>query len=247
MIVPNGYLTILEAAGVVSQAIYAGVPDFPVVSKLRQEGFELRDGLAIDRAIEEIWKAVDRRRLRVLAVGGRPRRIVRLSPELTKMIPILRSSRGRGFTFLRPSNPVHHQLVSWFGPLFYEAVLAFPEREVEKLARQVMRVRRAAQKPDGQKKPRGRPSRIAPVQDAIRRVIAQRKWNPTLGMKALTREVNRVGQWPKGASQSTVARALDFLLEQTNDRRFERVRRTRKTAIKTRLRTGSVKHSGAHY
>ena len=37
-VVPNGYLTILQAAEVLSSAMYAGVPDLPVVSQLRKEG-----------------------------------------------------------------------------------------------------------------------------------------------------------------------------------------------------------------
>ena len=44
-----------------------------------------------------------------------------------------------------------------------------------------------------------------------------------MGMKALTRDVNRDGQWPKPVSQDTVTRALDLLHERTQDRRFERV------------------------
>ena len=227
-VLPNGYLTILEAAEVLSRTIYAGVPDLPIVSKLRKNGLDVRDGQATDRAIAELWKAVDKGMLRALVIGGRPRRILRLSPELTKVIPFLRSPRGRGFTFLRSSNPAHSQLASWFGQSFYEAELAFEGTEVEKLARKLMRVRRVAQKADGKKKPRGRPSRIALLQPVIGHVIAQKKWNPTLGMKALTREVNRVGKWPTYVSEDTVARALDLLHEQTRDRRFERVRRERR-------------------
>ena len=80
------------------------------------------------RANAEVWKAVDEGVLRALAIGGRPRRILRLDPELTKMIPTLRSPRGRGFTFLRQSNPAYHQLASWFGPLLHSAVLAFSDQ-----------------------------------------------------------------------------------------------------------------------
>jgi hypothetical protein len=227
-ILPNGYLTILQAAEVLSQAMYAGVPDLPAVSQLRKEGLDVNDGRAIDRAIAELWKAVDGGMLRALAIGGRPRRILRLDPKLTKSIPTLRSPRGRGFTFVRQSNPAYHQLASWFGPLLHTATLAFRETEVQKLARRLMRGRRIAQKIDGQKNPRGRPSRMAIVQPVIRDLIAQRKWNPTMGVKALTREVNRAGKWPQRVSQDTVTRALDLLHEQTKDRRFERVRHRRR-------------------
>ena len=76
-VVPNGHVTVLQA----SEAMYAGVPDLPVVSKLRKEGLGVKEGRATDRAIAEIWKAVDAGTLRALAIGGRPRRIVRLDPK----------------------------------------------------------------------------------------------------------------------------------------------------------------------
>jgi hypothetical protein len=227
-VLPIGYLTILQAADVLLPAMYAGVPDVPVVSRLRKEGLDVGDGPARDRAIEEIWKAVDTGTVRAQAIGGRPRRVVRLSPGLTKSIPTLRSPRGTGFTLLRQSNPTYHELASWFGSLLPTAALAFRETEIQKLARSLMRARRIAQKADGQKNPRGRPSRTAIVQPLINNLIEQRKWNPTMGMKALTREVNRAGKWPQHVSEETVIRALDLMHEQTKDRRFERVRHRRR-------------------
>jgi hypothetical protein len=225
-VLPNGYVTILEAADLLSRALYAGVPDLPVVSRLHKEGLNVRDGQARDRAIAEIWKAADEDRLRAVAIGGRPRRIIRLDPELTKGIPGLRSPRGRGFTSLRQSNPTYQQLASWFGPLLHTAALAFRETEVQKLARRLMRARRIAQKADG-RKIGGRPSYMAIVQPVISQLIATRKWNDTMSMKALTREVNRASKCPRDISDDTVTRALDLLHDQTKDRRYERVRRTR--------------------
>jgi hypothetical protein len=230
-VLPNGYVTILQAAEVLSSAMYAGVPDLPVVSQLRKRGLHVKEGRATDRAIAEIWKAVDAGTLRALAIGGRPRRIVRLDPNLTKSIPMLRSPRGRGFTFLRQSNPTYHELASEFGPLLHRAVPAFREIEIKKLARRLMRARRTALRRDGQNKPVGRPSRMATIQPVISDLVARRKWNPTMGMKALTREVNRAGKWAQDMSQDTVTRALDLLHEQTTDRRFERVRHTRRPRL----------------
>jgi hypothetical protein len=227
-VLPNGFLTILQAAQVLARTMYAGVPDHRIVSRLRKHGLDAKDGRAMHRANAEVWKAVDEGVLRALAIGGRPRRILRLDPELTKMIPTLRSPRGRGFTFLRQSNPAYHQLASWFGPLLHSAVLAFRETEVGKLARSLMRARRSAQKADGGRNPRGRPSHMAIVQPVISNLVAKRKWNATMGMKALTREVNRAGKWPRDMSQDTVTRALDLLHGQTKDRRYERVRHRRR-------------------
>jgi hypothetical protein len=237
-VLPIGYLTILQAADLLLPAMYAGVPNLPVVRRLRKEGLDVGDGRARDRAIAELWKAVDAGTLRALGIGGRPRRIIRLDSEVTKSVPTLRSPRGRGFTFLRQSNPTYHELASEFGPLLHRAALAFREMEVQKLARRLMRARRIAQKATGQKNPRGRPSRMRIVQPVISHLVAQQKWNSTMGMKALTREVNRVGKWPQDVSQDTVTRALDLLHEQTKDRRFERVRHKRRPRRKAVARPG---------
>src|SRR5258708_3871373 len=226
-VLPIGYVTLLEAAAMLLPAMYAGVPVLRMGTSMRQEGIDGRDGPAMDRAVVELWKAVDKNTLRSVAIGGRPRRVVRLDPRFTKAVPTLRSPRGRGFTLLRQSNPAYHELAAWFGPLLHRATLAFRVTEVQKLARRLMRARRTAQKTDSQKKTRGRPSRIATVQPMISDLVARRKWHPTMGMKALNREVNRAGKWPQ-LSQDTVTRALDLLYEQTHDRQFERVRRTRR-------------------
>jgi hypothetical protein len=232
-VLPIGYVTLLEAAEMLLPAMYAGVPDLPIVTSLRREGIDVADGPAMDRAVVELWKAVDKNTLRSVAIGGRPRRVVRLDPKFTKAVPTLRSPRGRGFTLLRQSNPAYHQLASWFGPLLHSAALAFRETEVQKLARKLMRARRIAQRPDGRKNPRGRPSRMGIVQPVIRDLVAERKWNPPMGMKALSRQVSRAGKWPQQMSQDTVTRALDLLHEQTNDRRFERARHRRRPRRKT--------------
>jgi hypothetical protein len=80
-------------------SMFAGVADQAATIKLRQMGVNVRDGLATDRAIDEIWKAVDSDVVRPMIVRGRPREIIRLDPAITKPIPTLR------FMFLRPSNP----------------------------------------------------------------------------------------------------------------------------------------------
>jgi hypothetical protein len=95
-VLPIGYVTILEAAEMLQPAMYAGVPDLPIVAKLHQEGIEVKDGSAIDRAVAELWKAVDKGTLRSMAIGGRPRRLVRLDAQFTRGVPALRASRGRG-------------------------------------------------------------------------------------------------------------------------------------------------------
>jgi hypothetical protein len=97
-VLPIGYVTILEAAEMLQPAMYAGDPNLPMVTKLHQEGIEVNDGSAIDRAVAELWKAVDKGSLRSMATGGRPRRVVRLEARFTRGVPALRNPRGRGFS-----------------------------------------------------------------------------------------------------------------------------------------------------
>jgi hypothetical protein len=223
-----GYVTLLQAAEMLQPSMFAGVPDQAAVIRLSQMGANVSDGLATDRAIAEIWKAVDLGTVRPMVVGGRRRRIVRLDPAITKQIPTLRSPRGRGFTFLRPSNAAFHQLAGWFGPDLLNVTLAFRETEIQKLARRLARTRRRMSVSDDTKRRVGRPSRQAALEPVIRELVEGGKWNPLMGLKALARAANRLGRWTKPMSEDTVARALDHLYEQTKDRRYNRVRRTRR-------------------
>jgi hypothetical protein len=86
-VLPVGYVTILEAAEMLQPAMYAGAPDLPIVTELRQEGIEVNDGPAVDRTISELWKAVDKGAIRSMAIGGRPRQVVRLDAQFTKGVP----------------------------------------------------------------------------------------------------------------------------------------------------------------
>ena len=226
-VLPIGYVGILDAARMLQPAMYAGTPDASAVITLRQKGINVEDGQALHRAIGELWKGVDAGTLRVVAIGGRPRRIVRLDPELTKAIPMLRSPRGRGFTFVRQSNPVYHQLASWFGPDLSRVVLAFRENDIRKLAGKLVRARRTALRSNGGKKARGRPPRQQMIVASVRELIESGKWSPLKGIKALTQLVNRTGKWPVPVSEETVTRVLDRLYQESHDRAFQRIRRTR--------------------
>src|SRR5262249_12929927 len=113
-LVPIGYVTVLQAAEMLLPAMYAGTPDKPIVANLCQKGIAVTDGPARDDAIAQIWSAVDDGAVTPMAVVGPRRRVIKLDPDLTK-IPILRNPRGRGFTYLRPSNPDFSELTAYFG------------------------------------------------------------------------------------------------------------------------------------
>jgi hypothetical protein len=228
IILPAGYVTILQAADILEQSLFAGLPDKPIVLRHRQAGIAVGDGDARDQAISEIWKAVDAGVLRVMAVGGRPRRLIRLDPDLTHQIPLLRSPRGRGFSSLRPSNPVFHDLAAWFGPNPGAVVLAFRETEIQRLARRLVRTRRRTTGSATTKARHGRPSSRAAVRAVIHELIEKRKWSSVLGLKSLAKTVNRKGKWPRAVSEDTVARALDELYIETQDRRFDRIHRKKR-------------------
>src|SRR5260370_40471818 len=112
-VLPIGYVTLLEAAAMLLPAMYAGVPDLPIVTSLRQEGIDVTDGPAMDRAVVELWKAVDKNTLRSVAIGGRPRRVGRLGPKVTKAVPTLRRPRGRRVSLFCQPNPTCPRTGSW--------------------------------------------------------------------------------------------------------------------------------------
>jgi hypothetical protein len=226
-VIPVGYVTILQAAEMLLPATHGGLPDLLEITELRATGIDVRDGRANDRIIAEIWNAVDIGKLRPVAIGGQPRRIVRLDSNLTKEIPALRNPRGRGFSYLRAGRPAFQQLTAWFGPDLSKVVVAFREKEVGKLGQALMRTRRRKLDAEGTQKRIGRPSRLVEVERAIREVVEKGKWHPLHGVKALAKEANRFGKWDKPASDETVARALDRLFETLGDRRFQRVRKGR--------------------
>jgi len=232
-IIPIGYLTIRQAADVVAASLFSGIEERALVAKLRQAGKDVADGAAITDAIAEIWKAADVGTLRVVAIGGKPRKILKVDPEDLKEIPFLRSRGGGDLNLLRPRHRLYKQVTAWFGLELQDITIAFREKEVTELARSVFRSRRKALKSDGIKKGVGRPGRQAEVREVIRNVIASGKWEPTQSIKALTRLVNRHGKWAAPASSDTVGRALDGLYEATADRSFQRPKK-RQQAIRHR-------------
>jgi hypothetical protein len=225
---PLGYVTLLQAAEMLQPSMFGGTPDQPSVVRLRQMGENVGDGMATDRAIAEIWKAVDSRTVRPMVIGGPRARIIRLTPAITKQIPNLRSPRGRGFTFLRPSNPAFHQFAGWFGPDISNITLAFRQTEIRKLAGRLIRTRRRISMSGGKKRRIGRPSRQAVLEPIICKLVEGGKWNQLMGLKALTSAVNRRVDSPKLVSEDTVARTLDGIYERTQDRRYARARRNRR-------------------
>jgi hypothetical protein len=166
---PLGYVSLLQAAEMLQPSMFGGTPDKPSVVRLRQRGVNVSDGMATDRAIAEIWKAVDSCIVRPMVIGGPRRRVMRLTPAITKQIPKLRSPRGRGFTFLRPSNAAFHQLARWFGPSLSTVILVFRETEIRKLAGRLIRTRRRVSISRGLK--RGRPSRQAALEPIICKLV----------------------------------------------------------------------------
>jgi hypothetical protein len=222
-IVPIGYLTFREAAAKIEDALFSGVPDRAVVTRVRAEEGDVADRQANQEAISKLWEAVDKGKLQAVAIAGGPPQ--RLSPDMTKGILALR--RHGDFTFLRPSNVHYEQVVAWFGRDLPNITLAFSERDLDKLIPTIRRARRRAARPStGSKKGAGRPKAVPEVMSCIREVLEQKKWDPTESMKALTQQVNH--RLPRGVSEDTVTRAFDELYEETHDRRFQRRRRSRK-------------------
>jgi hypothetical protein len=225
-LIPAEYLTLRQSADQIAVARYCGVADTSAVKELRESGFDVTDGAAIQAAISKIWSSVDNGKLQAFVVGPRRARPLKLPAAMSKGIPGLRNPRGGDFTLLRPGNPNHHQFREWFGRNFSSVALIFPDAEIKRLARSLLQSRRRKAAAASATKA-GRPRRIAEVQIIIRDVIDARKWTSTMSIKALTQAVNSRSKWLEPVSDDTVTRALDELYAKTNDRRFERVRRVK--------------------
>jgi hypothetical protein len=238
-LVPVGYLTFREAVIGIEHAMFAGIPDRVVVAKLRQAGDDVADGEANRRAVSELWKGVDARKLKPVAIGGHPRQKVKLTAEQIKGIPALRTCGD--FSFLRPRNSLYRQLVAWFGLDLASVTLAFQERELEKFCGLLRRNRRRTIRSD--KTPSGRRSLQVEVAPIILDLVATKKWTTAQSLKSLTQKVNQklwtTAQSSKSVTQKanqkldrplsedTVTRCLDQLYEETGDRSLQRRRRRR--------------------
>src|SRR5260370_846488 len=97
-LVSLGYLTFREAASKIEEAMFAGTSDRPPVVKARKFfGGDVGDGEANRAAVAALWNGVDNGVVRPVAIGGDPRRIVKLEPDVTREIPFLRRSGDFGF------------------------------------------------------------------------------------------------------------------------------------------------------
>ena len=73
-VVSIGYQTFREAVGQIENAIFAGQPDRPAVLKARDEEGDVGDDEASQKAVAELWTAVDEgRRGRWQSAGSRAR------------------------------------------------------------------------------------------------------------------------------------------------------------------------------
>ncbi len=224
-LLPIGFASFREARETFEHALFAGKPERPEVLELRRKlGPNIGDGVALAAAKKAIWEAVDRGKLRLVAVGGRPRRIITLDAETTHCIPHMR--RTDDLTYLRPSHPLHREFVAWFGLDLGRVTLAFRSSEVEAHAQRLMRGRRRKRIPNASTR-HGRPSLRAPIKQAIEQIVRRNSWSATQSIKQLTVLVNRHGLVPRLVSEDTVGRALDELHRVDKDRRYARMQRQR--------------------
>jgi len=224
-LVPVGFLTFREAAVKIEDAMFAGVPDRAVVVKARQQsGSDVGDREANREAIGELWKAVDAGSVRAVAIGGIPRHVIELNPDLTRAIPTLR--RTGDFTSLRPRNLNYADIAGWFGvSQISHIVVAFARRDVEKLCSRLRGARRRKAGSSATRRGRGRPAVHTLIRPCVLELMDRGKWNTSQSMKALTQLVSR--KLMRNVSEDSVSRVLDGLHTETDERRFLRHRRSR--------------------
>jgi hypothetical protein len=182
-LVPDGFLTIRQAAEKLAVAMYSGISDRSIVKDLRELGIDVADGDANDEAFDEIWVAVDGGKIQTFVVGRGRVEDLKLSARMSKSIPGLRHPRGADFNLLRPRNLLHKQFVEWFGPGLSMIAIMFRETQIDRLARTLLRARRRATSLGARQA--GRPRRQVEVKAKIREVVDQGAWRPTESIKAL--------------------------------------------------------------
>src|SRR5258708_10973212 len=110
-LIPDGFLTVRQAAERLAVGMYSGVPDRAVVQEARELGLDVADGAALDDAVSEIWAAVDKSVLNLFLTGARRRAPVKCSSQMSQGIPLFRSPRGGDLSFLLPTNPYPRQFI----------------------------------------------------------------------------------------------------------------------------------------
>ena len=55
-LIPEGFLTLSQAAQLVAMALYGGIPDRDAVRLLKESGDDVADGAALDEAIGAVWR-----------------------------------------------------------------------------------------------------------------------------------------------------------------------------------------------
>jgi hypothetical protein len=219
-LLPSGFIALREATAMIESALMAGRSEEPRVTKLRRTGLDVAHQDIRRAAAEELWKAVDRGALQVFAIGGKRRRLFRVTASFSSRVPLLRNPRVLALHYLRPGDPLHTELTARFGANLGQIVLMVREKDIKRVIGNVLRRRR---EPASTKQ--GRPSFNGMVVPIIRDLVDKKKWSILQPLKLLTTLVNR--KVPRLVSEDTVTRALDRLYEETKDPKFQRVRRRR--------------------
>jgi hypothetical protein len=224
-ILPIGYVTFGDAARTIERALFSGEPDrLEVIQARIALGDDVGDGVTSSKATAALWEAIDAGALRLVAIGGRPRKIITLDPDFTRDVPFLR--RVLTFTYLRPSHREWKHVTAWFGTNLSDVILAVRETELSKLAPRLRRRRRRKQ-PEKAGIKAGRPSKQQSIGQAIEFIVKGKQWNTRRSIKELTQLVNRDPSVRTTLSADTVTRALDAMFETTRDRQYARIRRVR--------------------
>jgi hypothetical protein len=219
-----GLNSLHEAAAIIEDALFAGKAESQIVQQLRIDGLDVREREARTQSVKELWKAVDQHRIDALVVCGTRAQPLHLRPAQTKAVPFLRNPSVGSFAYLRPSHSLFRELMDWAGHDMSRLRIVFKTEQVLRLAKRLVRMRRS--KTVRTPTRRGRPRRSLHLDQVLRELIKAEAWSPTQSMKRLTHLANRKLPAAERVSDSTVARALDQLHSETQDRRFARFRRS---------------------
>ena len=223
-IVPEGYITVKNAAHALAAVRYAGMDAREAVIKVRAAGYDVRFTLEeYEQSATTLWKLIDRthdrksgmRPVHIWVEQPRTARTIQIEPGKLAAVPFARSYKVGDLSYLR-SGALFLQFSQWFEPPFHHVLLMLKNEDLDYLLRNYRRT--VQRKASGASKSVGRPSSLEAVQNAILAIAEAGKWSARRDSAKVLYQLVRRAPHHLDVSESTVQRARRALINAGHDR-----------------------------
>jgi hypothetical protein len=232
-IVPEGYITLKNAAHALAEIQYAGTDAHDAVIKVRAAGYDVRFTVEeYEQSAATCWELIDRthdrkrgmKPVHIWVEQPKTSRMIQIEPGKLAPVPFARSYKVGDLSYLR-SGPLFVQFSHWFDPPFNHVVFMLKVEDLDCLLLNYRRTVRRKARAGAQRV--GRPSDSPAVQEAILEIDGRGKWNARRdSVKALWQLLGRP-PYSLDVSESTVSRALKALVKADHDRLQRPPKKTR--------------------